>query len=48
MVDMREILGGLWTAFGPFVGKAVIAIIIVGVLGIGIDLAAKALKNRKK
>lgn len=48
MVDMGEILGGLWTAFSPFVGKAVIAIVIVGVLGIGIDLVANAIKNRKK
>lgn len=47
MVNMKEILSGLWSAFAPFVGKAVIAIIIVGALGIGIDLAAHAIKKHK-
>lgn len=48
MVDMKEILGGLWTAFSPFIGKAIIAIVIVGILGISIDLLAHAIKKRKK
>lgn len=48
MVDMGEIIGGLWTAFAPFVGKAIIAIIVVGLLGLGINLAVNAIKNRKK
>ena len=47
MVDMGEILKGLLSAFTPFVGKAIVAIIIVGALGIGIDLAAHAIKNRR-
>ena len=47
MVDMGEILGGLWSAFAPFVGKAIIAIIIVGALGFCIDLAAHKIKSRK-
>ena len=48
MVDMGEILTGLWSAFAPFVGKAIIAIIVVGVLGFGIDLIAHKIKNRKR
>lgn len=48
MVDMGEILGGLWSAFAPFVGKAIIAIFVVGLLGFGIDFVAHKIKNRKK
>lgn len=48
MVDMGEILGGLWSAFAPFVGKAIIAILVVGLLGFGIDLVTHIIKNRKK
>lgn len=48
MVDMKEILAGLFSAFMPFVGKAIIAIIIVAALGFCIDLIAHKIKNRKK
>ena len=48
MVDMKEILVGLFSAFMPFVGKAIITIIILGILGFFIDLAAHKIKNRKK
>lgn len=47
MVNIGEILGGLWNAFAPFVGKAIIAIVIIGVLGIGIDLTVHAMKKHK-
>lgn len=45
---MGEILQGLWNAFAPFIGKAIIAIIIVGIIGLAIDLIAKKIKHRKK
>ena len=48
MVNTKEILVGLFSAFMPFVGKALIAIIIVGALGFGIDLITHAIKKRKK
>lgn len=48
MVDMGEILGGLWSAFAPFAGKAIIAILVTGLLGFGIDLIAHKIKNHKK
>lgn len=48
MIDMTEILSGLWSAFAPFAGKAVITIIIVGLLGLGIDIIAHKIKNRNK
>ena len=45
---IKEILQGLWNAFSPFVGKAIIAIIIVGLLGFSIDLIADKIRNRNK
>ena len=48
MVNMKEILAGLFSAFMPFVGKAIIAIIVVALLGLGIDLIAHKIRNRKK
>lgn len=48
MVNMTEIFEGLWTAFAPFVGKAIIAIVIVGALGFLIDLISHKIKDRKK
>ena len=48
MVDMKEILAGLFSAFMPFISKAIITIVIVGILGFLIDLAAHKIKNRKK
>lgn len=47
MVDMKEIIGGLWKAFAPFAGKAIIAIIIVGLLGLAIDIIAHKIKSKK-
>ena len=47
MVDMKEIISGLWKAFAPFAGKAIIAIIIVGILGFAIDIIAHKIKSKK-
>ena len=45
---MQEILQGLWNAFAPFIGKAVIAIIVVGFLGLGINLITHKFQNKDK
>lgn len=47
MVDMKEIIGGLWNAFAPFVGKAIIAVIILGLLGLAIDIIAHKIRKKK-
>ena len=48
MVNMKEILGIAWNIFAPFVGKAMIALVIVLPLGLGIYIIAHKFKNRKK
>lgn len=48
MVDMKEIISGLWKAFAPFAGKAIIAIIIVGLLGLAIDIVAHKIKSKNE
>lgn len=45
---MEEIIFGLWNAFAPFIGKAVIAIIVVGALGLCIDIIAHKIRNKDK
>ena len=48
MVDMEEIVTGIMRAFAPFIGKAIIAIVIVGLIGLAIDIIAHKIRNRKK
>ncbi len=47
MVNMKEILGGIFTAFKPFIGKAIITIVILGALGLLIDVIAHKIRNKK-
>lgn len=44
MVNIGEIISGIWGAFAPFIGKAVIAVVIVGVLVFAIVLISKRKK----
>jgi len=48
MVNMKEIMGIVWDIFAPFVGKAMIVVIILGVLGLLIDIAVHKIRNKKK
>ena len=47
MVNMKEILGGVLKVFTPFIGKAIITIVILGALGLLIDLIAHKIRNKK-
>lgn len=47
MVDMKEIIGGLWKIFSPFIGKAIIAVVILGLLGLVIDIIAHKIRKKK-
>ena len=48
MVDMGEIIRTLLSGLAPFIGKAIVAIIIISALGFVIDLVAHKIRNRKK
>ena len=48
MVNMEEIITGIMGAFAPFIGKAIVAIVIVGLIGVAIDIIAHKIRNRKK
>ena len=48
MVNMEEIITGIMGAFAPFIGKAIVAIVIVGLIGVAIDIIAHMIRNRKK